>query len=47
MQMNIYKLVEKLFKCMTRNLFLRNCDSFTVTKQVQVYERTLYSAKHI
>ena len=28
--MNIYKLVTKLFKCMTRNLFLRNGDSFAV-----------------
>ena len=28
--MNIYKLVTKLFKCMTRNLFLRNRDSFAV-----------------
>ena len=30
MQMNIYKLVTKLFKNMTRNLFLRNRDSFDV-----------------
>ena len=28
--MNIYKLVTKLFKCMTRNLFLRNRDLFAV-----------------
>ena len=28
--MNIYKLVTKLFKCMKRNLFLRNRDSFAV-----------------
>ena len=30
MQMNIYKLVTKLFKSLTRNLFLRNRDSFAV-----------------
>ena len=28
--MNIYKLVTKLFKSLTRNLFLRNRDSFAV-----------------
>ena len=30
MEMNIYKLVTKLFKSLTRNLFLRNRDSFAV-----------------